>query len=635
MAEMTMIPFVYGEGSEKVLEIAKSHPLASHLNFVSYDAFVSDPKQFVHNQKVIVCASIDQIKTLMARGSEASCEYALSIVAQPTQVALRESFHLSRNIEESITQALESEIRELDMLFCDDQLVLYSVQIGDTPPLGYLIESFEKKPLGERIRSFFDIFKKFRELKRTKLTIKTAKDQEITTVASGVVIVEHDNRTFASKIVSDLRINDSKLSALIISPPSIMGYLGFLSKTMLFGTKEKRLPDHVGVIESQSLEIDAQPPLEVKIDAKAVSQTPVTLRVKPKAIKMALPQSFWEMEGTRSDKESVKLGSLPISKDSVDYQQKELPLFTHASEEQYQSLFVSLREEAKPSSTFLTLIFLSTLLATVGLYLNSSSVIIGAMLLAPLMQPIVSFSMGVLRRNQSIFLESLKTIAIGVGIALFSAAIFSLIMPYDVLTNEMQGRLKPSILDLFVALISGAAAAYAKNNEKISGSLVGVSIAVALVPPIAVAGIGLGWGEWGIFYHAFLLFLTNFAGIVFAASLLFLAQGFSPIGTAKRGLALSLMMAFAVSIPLYFSFLSIKEDAQIKSTLLDSTFRIEGLELKIRDVQTRHIDNHLAIDCEVLTPRVLDDEAVYLLKREIERKIGQKIKLEALWRVVR
>ena len=635
MSEVTKtIPFVFGEGSKEVVEAAKSHPMADMLHFVEFDEFVKDPKKYVKNLKVLVCASLEQIKELLKIGSLSECEYALSIVAQPSQVALRESFHLSSNIQENITQALESSIKELDMLFCDDEIALYSIQIGDTPPLSYLIENFEKKSLKDRFDSFVEIFKKFKNLKRTKVKIKTDKDQEIMTVASGIVIVEHDNRTFASKIVSDLRVNNSKLSALIISPPSIMGYFSFLIKTIFTKPNSKKLPPHIGLIESQSLFIESEPPLEIKVDAKVYKQTPAKVWVKPKAIKMALPESFWEMEGSLSEKESIKLSDLPTSKEIVDYQQNTLPLFTHAAEDQYQSLFTSLREEAKPSSTFINLILLSTLLATVGLYLNSSSVIIGAMLLAPLMQPIVSFSMGVLRRDEALLLQSLKTIAIGVLIALFSSTLFSMIMPFHELTDEMSGRLKPSILDLFVALISGAAAAYAKNNEKIVGSLVGVSIAVALVPPIAVSGIGLGWGEWGVFYHAFLLFLTNLAGIVFAAGVIFLVQGYSPIKRAKHGILFSLLVALAISVPLYVSFKSIKEDANIKSLLIGKSYIIDGSKIDIESVVTKHIDSKSAvIDCELLSKRVLNEFQMRELKAKIEADLGKKVTLEAVWRV--
>jgi uncharacterized hydrophobic protein (TIGR00271 family) len=626
------LAFVYGQGSEEVVAIAKEQPYASHLEFIMIDEFLLHPETFIANQKVLICADICEIKAVMEVAEE--YDFSLAFIPQKKQTALRESFHLSASTAENITLAMESEAKEIDILLSGGKIVLYSAQVGDTPPLSYSTAAYEKKSIQERLHAFFDIFKKFKNLHHAKLTIKTKKETEVVTVASGVVIVEHDNHTFASRLITEeLKTNDGQLSALLLSPPSVMGYVIFLMKSFFKNSKNGTLPEYVGYIKSERIEIESEPALALKIDGESAGQTPVIFEVRPKALKVALPASFWEKVGAKPDKETIKLGSLPTSKEAVNYQKDRLPLFTHASEEQYQSLFVSLREEAKASSTFMTLIFLSTLLATVGLYLNSSSVIIGAMLLAPLMQPIVSFSMGVLRRNQNIFSDSLKTIMIGVAIALVSAALFALVMPFESLTNEMQGRLKPSILDLIVALISGTAAAYAKNNEKIVGSLVGVSIAVALVPPIAVAGIGLGWGNFDMFYHAFLLFLTNFAGIVFAASMLFLMQGFSPISGAKRGLLFSLIGAVLISIPLYFSFKTIAKDANVKSALLGKHFIVQGSDVLLEDLQLAHEADRLHIKCDLVVASHLSESQKHQLKAMIEKRADDEIILEVVERL--
>jgi uncharacterized hydrophobic protein (TIGR00271 family) len=626
------LAFVYGAGSEEVVKIAKEHPYAQHLEFIMIEEFLLHPETFISNQKVLICAEICEIKSLMEVAEE--FDFSLAFIPQKRQIALRESFHLSTSTQENITLAMESEAKEIDMLVSGGKIVLYSAQIGDTPPLSYSTAAYEAKSIKERLIAFFDIFKKFKNLHHAKLTIKTKKETEVVTVASGVVIVEHDNHTFASRLITEeLKTNDGQLSALLLSPSSVMGYITFLMKTFFKKPKSGTLPAGVGYLKSERLEIESEPALEVKIDGEYFAQTPVIFEVRSKAFKVALPKSFWEKEAAKSEKETIKLGRLPTSKEAVKYQHERLPLFAHASEEQYQSLFVSLREEAKASNTFMTLIFLSTLLATVGLYLNSSSVIIGAMLLAPLMQPIVSFSMGVLRRNQSIFSDSLKTIMIGVAIALVSAALFALVMPFESLTAEMQGRLKPSILDLIVALISGTAAAYAKNNEKIVGSLVGVSIAVALVPPIAVAGIGLGWGNFDMFYHAFLLFLTNFAGIVFAASMLFLMQGFSPISGAKRGLLFSLIGAALISIPLYFSFKTIAKDANVKSQLAGKHYRVQGTDVVIEGLQLVHQADSLHLKCDLVVGQHLNENQKQQLKMMIANEVDEEVILEAVERL--
>ena len=176
-------------------------------------------------------------------------------------------------------------------------------------------------------------------------------------------------------------------------------------------------------------------------------------------------ESFWKKHTEQTNgKDSIKIDHLPSDEESTNYLSKTIPLFSHASKEQYAALFTNLREESRVSYSFMILLILATMIATFGLFINSASVIIGAMLLAPLMQPIVSLSMGVLRQDTTLEINGAKTIAIGVLAVLITAATIALFIPMERVTTEMAGRLSPTILDLFVAIASGIAAAYAKSN---------------------------------------------------------------------------------------------------------------------------------------------------------------------------
>ena len=338
-----------------------------------------------------------------------------------------------------------------------------------------------------------------------------------------------------SSSASQLSASDGKLSIVILSPTSIVQYMGYVFKSLVSHLTPKTLPHSVGYMQSAKLKIETKIPLEVLIDSTFQQQTPVELEVKKEALALSVGEGFWEKQKVeKNGKDSIKVDHLPSDEKSHTYLSKVIPLFSHASQEHYASLFTNLREESKLSQNFMVLLIFATMIATFGLFINSSSVIIGAMLLAPLMQPIVSLSMGVLRQDEQLELNGAKTIAIGVIAVLATAATIALFTPIERLTSEMSGRLSPTILDLFVAIVSGAAAAYAKSNEKILGSLAGVAIAVALVPPIAVAGIGLGWADWHMFSMAFLLFITNLVGIVLAAAFTFVLLGFSPLTYSQK-----------------------------------------------------------------------------------------------------
>ncbi|HHH20900.1 MAG TPA: DUF389 domain-containing protein, partial [Nitratifractor sp.] len=156
---------------------------------------------------------------------------------------------------------------------------------------------------------------------------------------------------------------------------------------------------------------------------------------------------------------------------------------------------------------------------------------------------------------------------------------------------------------------------------------------VALVPPIATAGIGLGWGDFVMLYQAFLLFLTNLVGIIFAASVLFFIQGFSPMKRAKKGLFYTLVISLLITIPLFDSFVTMVQNAKIISSLENTTFRVESKEITLQNVSLTRDHKTEVIKCELLLNKTLSNQEIRKLKAKIEEKLGKKVKLEALMRM--
>jgi uncharacterized hydrophobic protein (TIGR00271 family) len=373
--------------------------------------------------------------------------------------------------------------------------------------------------------------------------------------------------------------------------------------------------------------------MNVLIDSTQKQITPIELEVKEKALALSVGETFWERQSSKNaTKDSIKVDHLPSDEESAIYLGKSIPLFSHASKAQYVSLFSNLREESRLSQNFMVLLILATMIATFGLFIDSSSVIIGAMLLAPLMQPIVSLSMGVLRQDEALQINGAKTIVVGVVAVLFTAAVIALLTPIERLSTEMAGRLSPTILDLFVAIVSGAAAAYAKSNEKIVGSLAGVAIAVALVPPIAVAGIGIGWGDWSMFSMAFLLFITNLVGIVLAAAFTFAVLGFSPLYLAKKGMMVWMLIAMVVAIPLYSAFSKMQEDIAIQKRLSHLSFNVGEHTVKLTHIELVHRNKIDEIRCEVISSGLLHKEEKIRLKETILKRIDKAVEVVVTFR---
>ena len=625
---MQGVAFVYGVESEKILDEVKKYALSSNLTFLSFDEFMHREMEF---KRVLVSGNIHEIKALFFRAI--SNNFEVAIIPYTNQEALRDSFSLSKDLFENLQIAINNQAKPIDILYANGQIVLHIALVGAAPPLSYRLLAYHKKTFKEKMVLLFEAYKKIRFMQHTKIKIRTKKQQEIETVATGIISIEHDNKTFASKLINHhVSENDAKLDALIVSPNSIVEYLHFIINTLLI-KRVSTLPSTIGYIKSEQLKIESMVEMPLSIDGEKVGTTPVEFIVKPQALKISLPDSFWKESKSEQSREYIKVDNLPKSKERMSYLQKRLPFFTHAGEEQYQTLFAKLKEEGKSSSSFFILMFLSSILVTIGLYLNSASVIIGAMLLAPLMNPIISFSMGMLRQDIDLSVKSLKTIIIGVIIALVTSSSISGMLPFEHITQEMAGRIKPSVLDMIVAIVSGIAAAYVKNSEKLSASIAGVAIAVALVPPIATAGIGLGWSDNEMFYQAFLLFLTNLIGIAFAVSVVFFIQGFSPMQRAKKALFYTLIISLLITFPLLNSFISMSQDAKVISLLENHSFNIRGKEVTLQNLSLSRESHVEVLKCELLVEEILNQEELNRLKKEIEIKLNQKIELEVLYRI--
>ena len=187
-----------------------------------------------------------------------------------------------------------------------------------------------------------------------------------------------------------------------------------------------------------------------------------------------------------------------------------------------------IRRAGRPSRDFYSMIVLSAAIASLGLILNSTAVIIGAMLVAPLMSAITGMGMAIIHGDLRFLILTSRALIRGSAMAILTGFLFGLINFSGEPTQQILQRTEPSTLDLIVALISGVAAAYALCRKNVSNSLPGVAIAVALVPPLTTVGVCLSIGFWGLAYGALKLFLSNMVAIVFASAVVFASLGFRP-----------------------------------------------------------------------------------------------------------
>jgi uncharacterized hydrophobic protein (TIGR00271 family) len=179
--------------------------------------------------------------------------------------------------------------------------------------------------------------------------------------------------------------------------------------------------------------------------------------------------------------------------------------------------------ESTPDFDFFLLMTLSILMSTLGLLVDSAAVVIGSMLIAPLLSPVVSISLGVVMSDVKLISRSLTTVLKSVTVGIFAAVVATLFFGTgsESITSEVVSRTSPSLVYFFVALISGFAISYTIVRPELSATLPGAAVAVALVPPLAVIGVGIAELQWSIVSGATMLFLLNIIGILFASMLVF------------------------------------------------------------------------------------------------------------------
>jgi uncharacterized hydrophobic protein (TIGR00271 family) len=299
-------------------------------------------------------------------------------------------------------------------------------------------------------------------------------------------------------------------------------------------------------------------------------------------------------------------------------------------------VYGQMRHAARASVDFYVLIVISTLIATLGLYQNSAAVIIGAMLVAPLMSPIVAIAQGIVQANFTMVQRAVASTAKGTTVAVAVAAGFALAVPDLGPTPQILARTAPTLLDLGVGLAAGAAAAYAVSRASVAAALPGVAIAVALVPPLGVVGYGLGTNRLGVAIGSFLLFLTNLGGIVFVAVVIFMLLGFKPRAAAhqdrvRTGVVATAVFLVLLSIPLGFASHETTVVQRVE-TVVETAFRkaARGRDLVLRRVKVERVEDVFVVQATVYSDDPVTAQELGLVDAEVERDAGVAVRLETI-----
>jgi uncharacterized hydrophobic protein (TIGR00271 family) len=313
-------------------------------------------------------------------------------------------------------------------------------------------------------------------------------------------------------------------------------------------------------------------------------------------------------------------------------------LFPTLSTEDQLEVREELIEDAQPGRDYFILIVLSSIIAALGLLLNSPAVVIGAMLVAPLMSPILGFSLGIILGEGRLVRTSLESVFKGMMASIIVAILVGLLSPLKEMTPEILARTQPTIVDLFIALASGMAGAYAVSRKDVSAALPGVAIAAALAPPLSVVGLGFANGNMQAAGGALLLFTTNLVTISLGGVIIFSLLGIHPLNLqpetkkrVQRGVTGILFLVFLITIPLAIIMKGIikqtREQQAIERVLLESPLMED---MSIVDIERTQDRNQLLISATVRSSEPLVQETVNELAQALENELNRPLDLDLI-----
>ena len=196
--------------------------------------------------------------------------------------------------------------------------------------------------------------------------------------------------------------------------------------------------------------------------------------------------------------------------------------------EQKKKTIESLIESSSPTQAFFLVLVLAGIITTFGIMLNNVAVVIGGMLVSPLLAPILAITMGIVVSDYKLIARSFKVLAKAILWVVIVSLLIAIFFINKEVNQEIISRTKPDLVYFAIALASGVAASFAMSKEEFSERMVGVAVAIALLPPLSVLGIGIAFLKWQIISGALVLFLANLAGILLGSLIVFSLLRFYP-----------------------------------------------------------------------------------------------------------
>ena len=286
------------------------------------------------------------------------------------------------------------------------------------------------------------------------------------------------------------------------------------------------------------------------------------------------------------------------------------------------------REDDGWTPRYAFMIIMSAGIAVLGLLQSSPAVVIGAMLISPLMGPIVGLGFALATVDAVEIRRTLSALAGGAAIAILFTAFIVLMSPLQTITAEIAARTRPNLFDFVVALFSALAGTYAMIRGK-AGTIVGVAIATALMPPLATVGYGLATFNSKVFVGAFALFLTNFVTIAGSAAIMAKLYGFgrrlSPRQTMFQSVFIAIIF-FGLAVPLGFSLRQIAWESQAQRQASDIISGQFPADSRISQIDIDFDSEPIIVGASILTKQYRSN-AQEAAQQTLAKMLGSPVRL--------
>ncbi|MFH0818555.1 MAG: TIGR00341 family protein [Patescibacteria group bacterium] len=304
---------------------------------------------------------------------------------------------------------------------------------------------------------------------------------------------------------------------------------------------------------------------------------------------------------------------------------KSIHIFNRLSHDERELVEKKIKENASGTASFYVMVVISTIIITAGLIADNAVVVIGGMLIAPLIWPLLSLSMAVIHWRPTSIKNNIYTLIITLVGVLAISFLLGMFYPLYELSSQVVLRTEPNIIDLIIALTAGFGGAFACIYSRRSPTIFGVAIAVALVPPLCTVGILLGNGRVDLAGGALLLFITNFIAILLSSMIIFLLTKFSgptnelAVKHRKETIIYSIICFIIICIPLIFLTINIIDLASAKTItkdIFEKTFTTEELHnLAVIKSQDSYIISGNLYSAEKISQSEIDKFSSYLSER--------------------